>query len=265
MQKKRIGLCRSFVSVLFQAMLKNYKLTIQYDGSRYDGWQKQGNTDNTIQGKIEAILSRLAEEAVEIHGAGRTDAGVHAEGQTASVKLPGNRPAIEVMDYLNRYLPEDIAVVAAEEVDERFHARLNAVGKVYRYDIRLGGVPDVFRRKYQYRVEEPLDIEAMRKAAEKLCGTHDFRAFCANKRYKKSTVRTVHGIDIALDGANLSITYRGDGFLYNMVRILAGTLIEVGQGLRKPEDMDAILDSLDRTSAGKTAPAQGLTLVNVEY
>ena len=125
----------------------NYKLTIQYDGSRYDGWQRQGNTDNTIQGKLEGVLSRLAEEPIEIQGAGRTDAGVHAEGQVASVKLPGTLPAAEVMAYLNQYLPDDIAVVAAEVADDRFHARLNAVGKVYRYSIRMGACPDVFRRK----------------------------------------------------------------------------------------------------------------------
>ena len=243
----------------------NYKLTIQYDGSRYDGWQKQGNTDNTIQGKLESVLSRLAEEPVEVHGAGRTDAGVHAEGQVASVKLPGNHPAAEVRSYLNQYLPEDIAVVAAEEADDRFHARLNATGKVYRYDLRLGDTPDVFRRKYQYRVEEPLDVEAMRQAAALLTGTHDYRAFCANKRYKKSTVRTVREIHIEVKDADMTITYHGDGFLYNMVRILTGTLLEVGQGLRQPEEMAEILASLDRARAGKTAPAQGLTLVKVEY
>ena len=243
----------------------NYKLTIQYDGSRYDGWQKQGNTDNTIQGKLEGVLSRLAGEPVEVHGAGRTDAGVHAEGQVASVKLPDNRPAAEVKAYLNQYLPEDIAVVAAAEADDRFHARLSAKGKVYRYSIRMGDTPDVFRRKYQYRVEEPLDVEAMKHAAQRLCGTHDFRAFCANKRYKKSTVRTVYAIEIAANGQDLDMTYRGDGFLYNMVRILTGTLLEVGQGLRKPEEMERILTSLDRMQAGKTAPAQGLTLVKVEY
>lgn len=243
----------------------NYKLTIQYDGSRYDGWQKQGNTDNTIQGKLESVLSRLAGEAVDIHGASRTDAGVHAEGQVASVKLPGNRPAAEVKAYLSRYLPEDIAVIAAEEADDRFHARLSAKGKVYRYAIRLGDTPDVFRRKYQYRVEGPLDVAAIEKAAEKLCGTHDYRAFCANKRYKKSTVRTIYAINIAVDGSDMTVTYRGDGFLYNMVRILTGTLIEVGQGLRKAEEMEIILASLDRMQAGKTAPAQGLTLVKVEY
>ena len=243
----------------------NYRLTIQYDGSRYDGWQKQGNTDNTIQGKLESVLSRMAGTPVEVHGAGRTDAGVHAAGQVANVKLPGNRPAGEIMAELNRWLPEDIAVIAAEEADERFHARLSAKGKVYQYRLRLGEVPDVFLRKYQYRIEEPLDISAMEKAAVLLTGTHDFRAFCANKRYKKSTVRTVYAIEFQRVGADLTVTFRGDGFLYHMVRILTGTLLEVGLGQRKPKEMADILASLDRTHAGKTAPAQGLTLAEVQY
>jgi len=243
----------------------NYKLTIQYDGSRFNGWQKQGNTENTIQGRVEAVLSRYAGNAVEVHGAGRTDAGVHAEGQIASVHLPVDAPAGEVMDYLNRYLPEDIAVIACEQAPERFHARLNAVGKVYRYTIRTGSVPDVFRRKYVYRVEDTPDIAAMRCAAELLCGTHDFRAFCSNKRYKKSTVRTLHSIEIHADGADVTLTFHGSGFLYNMVRILTGTLLEVGAGERSAEEMPEILASLDRSRAGKTAPAQGLCLVKVEY
>ena len=243
----------------------NYKMIIQYDGSRYDGWQKQGNTGNTIQGKLEDVLSRLAGERVEIHGAGRTDAGVHAEAQVASLRLSKAVPTEEILGYVNRYLPEDIAVSSVEEAPERFHARLSAKGKVYRYSLRLGGTPDVFRRKYQYRIEEPLDIDAMKKAAALLTGTHDFKAFCSNKRYKKSTVRTVHSIDITLEGANMSISYRGDGFLYNMVRIMTGTLLEVGLGLRSPEDIPTLLASLDRSYAGKTAPAQGLCLVEVEY
>lgn len=243
----------------------NYKLTIQYDGTRYDGWQRQGSTDNTIQGKLEGVLSRLAGQPVEVHGAGRTDAGVHALGQVASAKLPGGYAPQEIESYVNQYLPEDIAVTAVEEADDRFHARLSAKGKVYRYSLRVGAVPDVFRRKYQYRVEGPLDVEEMERAAELLCGTHDFRSFCSNKRYKKSTVRTVHAIDIRQDGADMTITCRGDGFLYNMVRILTGTLLEVGLGERKAEEMPTILAALDRTAAGKTAPAQGLCLVEVEY
>ena len=243
----------------------NYKLTIQYDGSRYDGWQKQGNTENTIQGKLEQVLSRLDGRPVEVHGAGRTDAGVHALGQVASVTLPEGFTAEQVKDYCNRYLPEDIAVVDVQVAQERFHARLSATGKVYRYDIRLGTVPDVFRRRYQYRVEEPLDLQAMEQAAQALVGRHDFRSFCANKRYKKSTVREIYSIDIRLEGSDLSITFRGDGFLYHMVRIITGTLLEVGLGQRRAEEMEDILSALDRPAAGKTAPAQGLTLVQVEY
>ena len=243
----------------------NYKLTIQYDGSRYDGWQKQGNTENTIQGKLEQVLSRLDGRPVEVHGAGRTDAGVHALGQVASVTLPEGFTAEQVKDYCNRYLPEDIAVVDVQVAQERFHARLSATGKVYRYDIRLGTVPDVFRRRYQYRVEEPLDLQAMEQAAQALVGRHDFRSFCANKRYKKSTVREIYSIDIRLEGSDLSITFRGDGFLYHMVRIITGTLLEVGLGQRRAEEMEDILSALDRSAAGKTAPAQGLTLVQVEY
>lgn len=243
----------------------NYRLTIQYDGSRYDGWQKQGNTDNTLQGKLESVLSRLAGQPVEVHGAGRTDAGVHASGQVASVKLPGDHTPQEIKSYVNRYLPEDIAVTEVEEAEERFHARLSAKGKVYRYAIRLGDTPDVFRRKYQYRVEEKLDAEEMRRAAQLLCGTHDFRSFCANRRYKKSTVRTVSSIEIQVDGDTMTLTFRGDGFLYHMVRILTGTLLEVGMGERRAEEMPGILAALDRSAAGKTAPAQGLSLVRVEY
>lgn len=243
----------------------NYKLTLQYDGSRYDGWQRQGNTANTIQGKVEAVLSRLAQAPVELHGAGRTDAGVHALGQAASVQLPHGLTPGQVMDHLNRYLPEDIAVTAVEEAPPRFHARLSAAGKVYRYQLRLGPVPDVFRRKYQYRVEEPLDLAAMERAAALLTGTHDFRSFCANRRFKKSTVRTVRSIEFDRRGADLSLTFRGDGFLYHMVRILTGTLLEVGLGKRPPEDMAAILSAKDRSAAGPTAPAQGLVLVEVLY
>lgn len=243
----------------------NYKLTLQYDGSRYDGWQRQGNTANTIQAKLEEVLSRLAGGRVEVHGAGRTDAGVHALGQTASVRLPGDRPAAEVMAYANRYLPEDIAVTAAETADDRFHARLSAKGKVYRYRLRLGTVPDVFARKYQYRVEEPLDLDAMARAAELLRGRHDYRSFCANKRYKKSTVRTVTAIELARHGDELTLTFRGEGFLYNMVRILTGTLLEVGLGKRRAEEMPAVLAARDRAAAGFTAPAQGLTLMEVIY
>lgn len=243
----------------------NFKLTIQYDGTRYDGWQRQGNTDNTLQGRLEGVLSRMAGKPVEIQGAGRTDAGVHARGQVASVHLPEGYTPQEVQNYLNRYLPEDVAVVDVVEVGERFHARLSATGKEYRYHIRMGSVPDVFARKYQYRVEEPLDIPAMERAAGYLTGKHDFRSFCGNRRFKKSTVREVFHIGVEVCGSDLTLIYRGDGFLYNMVRILTGTLLEVGLGQRTPESMVDILEAKERTAAGKTAPAQGLVLQEVYY
>ena len=243
----------------------NVKLTIQYDGTRYDGWQRQGNTDNTLQGRLEGVLSRMVGKPVEIQGAGRTDAGVHARGQVASVHLPEGYTPQEVQNYLNRYLPEDVAVVDVVEVGERFHARLSATGKEYRYHIRMGNVPDVFARKYQYRVEEPLDIPAMERAAGYLTGKHDFRSFCGNRRFKKSTVREVFHIGVEVCGSDLTLIYRGDGFLYNMVRILTGTLLEVGLGQRTPESMVDVLEAKERTAAGKTAPAQGLVLQEVYY
>ena len=243
----------------------NVKLTIQYDGTRYDGWQRQGNTDNTLQGRLEGVLSRMVGKPVEIQGAGRTDAGVHARGQVASVHLPEGYTPQEVQNYLNRYLPEDVAVVEVVEVGERFHARLSATGKEYRYHIRMGTVPDVFARKYQYRVEEPLDIPAMERAAGYLTGKHDFRSFCGNRRFKKSTVREVFHIGVEVCGSDLTLVYRGDGFLYNMVRILTGTLLEVGLGQRTPESMVDVLEARERTAAGKTAPAQGLVLQEVYY
>lgn len=243
----------------------NFKLTIQYDGTRYDGWQRQGNTDNTLQGRLEGVLSRMVGKPVEIQGAGRTDAGVHARGQVASVHLPEGYTPQEVQNYLNRYLPEDVAVVDVVEVGERFHARLSATGKEYRYHIRMGNVPDVFARKYQYRVEEPLDLAAMERAAGYLTGKHDFRSFCGNRRFKKSTVREVFHIGVEVCGSDLTLVYRGDGFLYNMVRILTGTLLEVGLGQRTPESMVDILEARERTAAGKTAPAQGLVLQEVYY
>ena len=243
----------------------NFKLTIQYDGTRYDGWQRQGNTDNTLQGRLEGVLSRMVGKPVEIQGAGRTDAGVHARGQVASVHLPEGYTPQKVQNYLNRFLPEDVAVVEVVEVGERFHARLSATGKEYRYHIRMGSVPDVFARKYQYRVEEPLDLAAMERAAGYLTGKHDFRSFCGNRRFKKSTVREVFHIGVEVCGSDLTLVYRGDGFLYNMVRILTGTLLEVGLGQRTPESMVDILEARERTAAGKTAPAQGLVLQEVYY
>ena len=243
----------------------NYKLVLQYDGTKLNGWQKQGNTDNTIQGKLEAILERMYGQYVEIHGSGRTDAGVHAFGQVANFHASENFSLEEIKSTLNEYLSKDIRVLKVDTVDERFHARLTAKAKTYEYRIDNAEVADVFQRKYVMREENPLNLETMREAAGYLVGTHDFKTFCANKKMKKSTVRTIYSIGIEENNGIVSIKYRGNGFLYNMVRILTGTLIEVGRGMRNPEEMKEIIDAQERGAAGFTAPAQGLYLVEVEY
>lgn len=243
----------------------NYKLTIQYDGTRYRGWQVQGNTDLTIQGKLEGVLSRLTGQLVEVHGSGRTDAGVHALGQVANVKLPHPVEPSELLGELNRYLPADIGVIAAEPAPERFHARLNARSKTYRYRIWNSAIPNVLERSYLYPLPDPLDVAAMERAAADLVGTHDFRSFCGLKRFKKSTVRTITDIAITQDGAEVRLEFTGNGFLMRMVRILAGTLVEVGLGQRATDALPAVLAAQDRAAAGPALPAQGLALVRVEY
>lgn len=245
--------------------MNHIKIVLQYDGSRYDGWQKQGNTGQTIQGKLEDVLEKLAGVPVEVRGAGRTDAGVHALGQTADFYIPDPISPPEVKSYLNRYLPENIRILKAGQAGERFHSRLNAVSKTYRYVIETGEKKDVFQRKYVYGLGKRLDVEAMKQGASFLTGERDFKSFCANKKMKKSTVRTVYSIDIREEGSRIILTFRGNGFLYHMVRIMTGTLIEVGLGKRPPEDIKRILAAANREEAGFTAPAEGLFLVKVDY
>lgn len=243
----------------------NYRMDIQYDGTRYGGWQKQKDTDNTIQGKIEEVLGRMCGMPVSIQGAGRTDAGVHARGQVANVFLDTDKTCEEICRYLNKYLPEDIEITRVTKAEERFHSRLNAKEKVYQYRVVTGVHKNVFERKYQCPLHEELDVKAMKQAAGYLEGTHDFKSFCSNKKMKKSSVRTIFCIEIEDLGQEVKLTFTGNGFLYNMVRILAGTLIEVGRGERKPEEMPGILEGCDRSLAGFTAPARGLTLLEVRY
>ena len=243
----------------------NYKAVLQYEGTRYRGWQTQGNTDNTIQGKLEALLTKMAGEPVEVNGSGRTDAGVHAVGQVISFRCKTENTPEEICRYMNEYLPEDIAVLSVEKAAPRFHARLNAVRKTYVYRIWNAPVRNVFRRRFTTWIQKPLDLDAMEQAAALLCGTHDYRAFCSLKKFKKSTVRAIEKIEIGKMGQEIRISYTGDGFLYHMVRILTGTLVEVGLGLRKPEEMTEILEGQDRTKAGRLMPPEGLTLENVEY
>lgn len=246
----------------------NYKLIISYDGTRYQGWQKLGEPGSrdhqrTIQGKLETILAKMTGEPVEVHGSGRTDAGVHAEGQAASFHTTFETDPAALQAYFNRYLPEDIAVTEVSRADERFHARLHAKGKTYVYRVRTGEVPDVFRQRFEYRVTEPLDIGRMRAAARELTGTHDYRPFCASKRTKKSTVRTVDSIELTEEDGVIRIAFHGDGFLYNMVRILTGTILEAGLGRLDPAEIPAIFAGV--RPAGYTAPARGLTLMSVDY
>ena len=245
--------------------MKNYKITVAYDGSRYKGWQVLKSTDATIQGKLQMVLSALAGHPVEVIGSGRTDAGVHAAAQTANFHIEEHFTKEEIFEDLNRHLPEDIAVTQIEEVEERFHSRYHAVEKTYSYRIRTSPVSDVFERRYVYHYGKPLDTNRMRQAAAELVGTHDFASFCGNRHMKKSTVRTIFSIDVIPKEDEIEIRYSGNGFLQNMVRILTGTLIEVGRGEKSPESIRQILEGKNRQEAGYTAPPQGLRLEKVTY
>lgn len=246
-------------------MLRNFKIIVQYDGSRYKGWQVQNSTDMTIQGKIQNVLSEMTGQEIEVIGSGRTDAGVHAYGQVANFHVPEHFEAEEIIAYLNQYLPMDIAVISVEEVEERFHARFHAISKTYVYRIHRSSIPNVFERKFMYTYTEKLNVSAMRDAAKLLVGTHDFMAFCGNKKMKKSTVRTITDISIEEIGDELRISYTGDGFLQNMIRIMTGTLLEIGNGQKSIAEISKILDSKDRQNAGYTVPPEGLVLQKVFY
>ena len=223
-------------------MDKNYKMTVAYDGSRYRGWQSQKSTDVTIQGKLNQVFSELEGRKVEVQGSGRTDAGVHALGQVASVRLTVEKSIPEIMEYVNHYLPDDIGITEMEEAPKRFHARLSAQRKTYCYRIFNSVAPNVFERKWMCRIPEPLDLEKMRQGAGYLEGTHDFAAFCTRHQKKKSSVRTIYRLEILSEGAEVDIRITGNGFLHNMVRIIAGTLVEIGQGRREPLEIKQLLE-----------------------
>lgn len=254
----------------------NYKIILEYDGSRYNGWQRQGNTDNTIQGKLEQIISRYFDQNIEIHGSGRTDAGVHALGQVANFKVDQRLvPAfIDVNDLsaiftdLNTFLPEDIRIIDLLVADERFHARLNAVSKVYRYRISLTPKKSVFERKYCTAISEPLDIRLMMEASGQFIGEHDYGCFSDTKT-KKSTVRTVDSITFIEDfnGSDryLVVDFQGDGFLYHTVRLMMGTLIKIGLHQCPPTIISDIFTHNNRKLVPYMAPAEGLILYSVSY
>lgn len=244
--------------------MRNLRLDICYDGTRYRGWQRLPGREDTIQGKLETALTRILGEKIEVSGSGRTDAGVHAQTQVAnfhceSVMAPG-----EILSRLRRYLPEDIGIYSCREVSPRFHARLNAREKTYRYRIWNSEMPCVFERRYVAAMPEALDMAAMEDAAQLLLGEHDFSAFCTNARMKKSTVRFLRSITIKRRGNEIWMDFTGDGFLQNMVRILVGTLVEVGRGQRSPESIPELFGG-KRADAGFLAPPQGLCLMEVYY
>lgn len=245
--------------------MRNIRMLLQYEGTRYQGWQRQSSTDNTIQGKLETLLSRMCGENVELSGSGRTDAGVHASGQVANFHTECDLSTEEMLAYINRYLPEDIAVTELCEAAPRFHSRLNARGKHYEYRIVNSEIPDVFWRRYALQVPEKLDVDAMRQAADFLLGEHDFKSFTSAKKSRKSTVRRIDRIRIDEEGSLLRFSFEGNGFLHHMIRILMGTLLEVGMGKRTPESMAGVLAARDREQAGPLLPAKGLILAEVYF
>lgn len=244
--------------------MPNYRLTLEYDGSRYHGWQRLRSTDMTVQGKLESVLQRVFSESVEVHGSGRTDAGVHALGQVASFHTKQDRSPDEILQLLRQYLPEDIGAISLDYAPPRFHARLSALEKTYCYRVWNSTDPCVFDRRYVYIFPEPLDLARMQAAAEIFLGTHDFRA-CSADRTKKSTVRTLTRFSILREGAELRFFLSGDGFLHHMVRIIVGTLLEIGRGDREPDSVTKLLAGGPRSEAGFTVPPKGLCLMEVTY
>ena len=244
--------------------MRNLRLDICYDGTRYRGWQRLPGREDTIQGKLETALSRILGEPIEISGSGRTDAGVHARGQVASFHCESPMPPAEILANLRRYLPEDIGIYSCREVSPRFHARLNAREKTYVYRIWNSEAPCVFERRFVTVMPEPLDVEVMNRAGALLMGRHDFSAFCGNPKMKKSTVRELTALTVTRQGEEIVLRFTGNGFLYNMVRILTGTLVEVGRQQRSPESVTELFGA-KRAQAGFLAPAQGLCLEEVVY
>ena len=244
--------------------MRNIRLDVCYDGTRYRGWQRLPGHDNTIQGKLETALSRILGEAIEITGSGRTDAGTHALHQVANFHCENSMQTDQILAQLRMYLPDDIGIYSCKNVSPRFHARLNAKTKTYRYRVWNSNTPCVFERKFVYIHEADLDLSQMRRAAEYYLGEHDFSAFCANKKIKKSTVRYIESFEIVCQGNELHFVVTGNGFLHHMVRIMVGTLLEVGRGERPPESVAALFGAA-RAESGALIPSCGLCLMEVSY
>ncbi|WP_024984053.1 tRNA pseudouridine(38-40) synthase TruA [Brevibacillus borstelensis] len=244
--------------------MRRLKCVVAYDGTDFSGFQVQPD-QVTIQGEIEAALHRLTGETIQISGSGRTDAGVHARGQVFHFDTKSGISLDKWRFVLNNQLPDSIVIRSVEEVSSEFHARFDVKVKEYRYCIDNGAVPDVFRHRYADHIRSPLDVEAMRQAARHLVGRHDFTSFCSAKTFVEDKVRTVYDVRVESEGQVIWVICRGNGFLYNMVRIIVGTLVEVGQGKRHPDELRTILLGRNRELAGKTAPAKGLTMWEVSY
>lgn len=245
--------------------MRTLRLTIAYDGTNYAGWQRQTNGISVQQLVEEAFAPLVGGVAPTVAGASRTDAGVHAVGQVASVNADIDLQPVAVLRAMNTRLPEDIRVMAAEEAKPGFHARFHAVGKTYRYRLRTSSVMPPLERFYAWHAPGAKRIELMRDAAAALVGTHDFASFQGRGASVRETVRSVHRVDLESEGDEIVITIEGDGFLRHMVRTIAGTLAEIGEGARPGDDMPRILAARDRREAGPTAPACGLTLMAVRY
>ncbi|MBN2851516.1 MAG: tRNA pseudouridine(38-40) synthase TruA [Clostridia bacterium] len=245
--------------------MNNYKLTIQYDGGRYKGWQRLGAGENTIQGKLEKVITEMIGEQTEIIGCSRTDTGVHALSQIASFKCRRHFSVEEIKTYLNHYLPNDICVTEVKEVDELFHARFHAKSKTYLYKIWNHEEGNPFMRKYSMHIKEKLDLEAIKEAAPVFLGEHDFTSFSNARSKKKSFIREIYEVDIKEEHGCIVIRIRGNGFLYNMVRKMVGALIEVGLSKTEQTSIQKILASKERNMVGVIADANGLYLEKVEY
>lgn len=244
----------------------NYKMSIAYDGTKYLGWQIQSHHPlKTIQGKLQNVLSLLFNEDIQVIASGRTDAGVHARKQVANFHTSSFKSCNEILTYLREYLPNDIAVTEIKEASDRFHARYNCLTKRYGYYIDTQFMPDPFNIRYAYHITTPLDIAQMKEAANYLIGTHDFKSFTSMKNKKKSTVKCIHSIDFHTTSSGFVIYYHGNGFLQHMVRILTGTLLEVGLGHLEPSDIQSILEAKTRSLAGPTAPSHALFLEEAIY
>lgn len=248
--------------------MRNIKMTLDYDGSKYKGWQKQnqkGSNVATVQDKLENVLSKMTSEEIQVIGCGRTDSGVHAKNYIANFKTNSLMTLDQMIEYINEYLPEDIRVKELKDASERFHARFNVKSKTYEYTIDNNRFKDVFLRKYSWHIKSKLDLEAMKEASEYLIGTHDFKSFTSLKSKNKSTLRTINSIDINEKNNIINLKINGNGFLLNMVRIIVGTLVAVGLGEIEPNYIVDILEAKERAKASEKAPAHGLCLLELNY